>query len=168
MFDECLQLHGNWHWLLIMDVKLSCTVARNRVQCGDLLHDSPVLLHDNSWNWYSAGHTNLVKYRVRYAQGVKFLDSTCLDLAFSKPNVICRTDKQKFFWSYMTDMWNRDTILTPLSLIVLFLCKFSLMAIEVMMINCTGPLVHRHQYCQTLSKKIVYSCLPFTDSSIPM
>ena len=55
-------------------------------------------------------------------QGVKCLDATYLDLAFSKANMICTTDRLKFIWSYLTLIFKTEILyLTPLSLIDLFL-----------------------------------------------
>ena len=42
--------------------------------------------------------------------GNKIFDSTCLALAFAKPNMICRTDKLSIFCKlFDSDICNRDT-----------------------------------------------------------
>ena len=41
----------------------------------------------------------------------KIFDSTCLDLAFAKANMMCRTDKFSIFCKlFDSDIYNRDTI----------------------------------------------------------
>ena len=43
-------------------------------------------------------------------KGNKIFDFTCLDLAFAKANMICRTDKLSIFCKlFDSDIYNRDT-----------------------------------------------------------
>ena len=57
----------------------------------------------------------ICKYRIEKP------DATGLDLASSKPNMICRRDKLNFFWSYLTLILKTEILFpTLLSLIYLF------------------------------------------------
>ena len=57
------------------------------------------------WDWYGIGMG-----RDRELDN-KILDSTCLDLALDKPNMICRTDKTSIFSKLFDyNIYNRDTI----------------------------------------------------------
>ena len=63
--------------------------------------------------------------------GNKILDSTCLDLAFAKPNMICGTDKLRSSVNYLILISKTEILhLTPLSLIDGFLFKSFLVDTE--------------------------------------